>query len=104
MKLNDPFGRMERRHQLGYETMRDAMRRSGIDTPEAAREIIKQARQRALKFIGITLAVLVPISLFFPQFLLLTGALAVLLIAWTASSTMNGQRYINRYIKEDLKQ
>ncbi len=34
----------------------------------------------------------------------LTGALAVLLIAWTASSTMNGQRYINRYIKEDLKQ
>lgn len=104
MKLNDPFGRMAKRHQLGYETMRDAMNRAGIDTPEAAREIIKMARKRALKFASIGAAVLLVVGVVLPQALPLVIGVAILLVVWTANSTINGQRYIQRYIDEDLKQ
>ncbi len=30
MKLNDPFGRLEKRNQVNYEMMRDAMKKGGI--------------------------------------------------------------------------
>jgi uncharacterized membrane protein len=103
MKLNDPFGRMERRHQMAYATMCDAMRRGGIDTEQAAHELIQQARSRALKFLGIGTLLLLLVALLVPKAMPLILGLAVLLIVWTINSTMNGRRYILRYIDEELK-
>lgn len=103
MKLNDPFGRMESRHQQGYETMRETLRNSGIDTPEGALEVIKQIKKRALKYISIGLIVLLPVSLALPKVMPLTLSLALFLVVWVASSTISGQRYIHRYIEEELK-
>jgi hypothetical protein len=104
MKLNDPFGRLESRHQKGYESMRDTLRENGIDTPEAARETIKRFQQRALKYIGVGMAVLLPMILLLPKVMPLTAVLFFFLVAWVASSVYNGKRYIQRYIDEDLKQ
>ena len=104
MKLNDPFGRMESRHQLGYESMRDTMLKSGIDTPNVAREVIRQSKKRALKFITIGMAVLLLVTLVLPKMMPVTLSLAFFLVVWIASSTINGQRYIQRFIDEDLKQ
>lgn len=104
MKLNDPFGRMEKRHQLGYQSMRDTMRHSGIDTPEAAREVIHQSRNVALKYTAIGMAALLLLTLLFPKSILVTLSLALFLVVWVAKSTINGQRYIQRYIKEELNQ
>ncbi len=104
MKLNDPFGRMESRHQLGYESMRDTMRKSGIDTPNAAWEVIRQSKKRALKFITIGMAVLLLVTLVLPKMMPVTLSFAFFLVVWIASSTLNGQRYIQRFIDEDLKQ
>lgn len=104
MKLNDPFGRMESRHQLGYESMRDTMLKSGIDTPDAAQEVVSQSKQRALKFIAIGMAVLLLVTLVLPKMMPVTLSLAFFLVVWIVTSTINGQRYIQRYIDEDLKQ
>jgi hypothetical protein len=103
MKLNDPFGRMARRHQAGYEAMRDALRRSGTETAEAAWAIYTQAKKRGLNFIGIGSAILFLVTIILPQALPITLSLALLLIAWVISSTINGRRYIERYINEDLQ-
>lgn len=103
MKLNDPFGRLAHRHQTGYELMRDTMRKSCIDTPQAATEAIRQTKKRALKYIGVGMAILLPLVLLLPQAMPVTLSIALFLTVWVASSAINGQRYIQRYIDEDLK-
>jgi hypothetical protein len=104
MNLNDPFGRLAVRHQNGYETMRDTMRRGGINTPEEALEVIRQSKKRAWKFIAAGLAVFLPMSWLLPGAMPVTLSLALFLVAWVSKSAINGQRYIQRYIDEDLQQ
>ena len=103
MKFNDPFGRLENRHQLGYESMRDTMRNNGIDTPDEAWETIRQSKKRALKCISIGTAVLLLVTWVLPKLMPVTLSLALFLVVWIASSTINGQRYIQRYIDDELE-
>ncbi len=103
MKFNDPFGRVERRHQIGYESMRDTMRRSGINTPQAAREIIRQSKTRSLKFLGVTMVLLLSVIWLVPKAMPMAFALALLMVIWVVSSAVNGRNYIQRYIDEELK-
>lgn len=103
MKLSDPFGRLESRHQLGYETMRDTMRDSGITTPEAALDVVKQSKQRGMKFLGIGTLVLLLVACLLPKSIPVVLALELFLVVWTFNSTRTGRRYIQRYIDEDLK-
>lgn len=102
MKFNDPFGRMERRHQLGYESMRDSLRRGNIDTPEAAMELIKTSKQRALKLLGVGLLLFLVALIFMPNAMPLAFGLLLFLVVWVTTSTTNGKRYIQRYIDEEL--
>ncbi len=102
MKLNDPFGRMELRHQTGYESMRKTLHDSNIDTPQAAQEVIRQTKKRAIKYIGVIAAVFLPFFVLLPKALPVTFSIAVFLMAWIAISAINGSRYIQRYIDEDL--
>lgn len=103
MKLNDPFGRMESRHQRGYKSMVETMRSSGVETEEAAQKIIQLSKKNALKYVCIILVLLLPILVLLPKMMPVTVSLAVFLVFWIANSTLNGQRYIQRYIEEELK-
>lgn len=102
MKLNDPFGRLESRHQIGYESMRDTLRSSGIDTPQAAQEVIKKSKKGARKFIAVGLAVLVPLIVLLPKAMPVTISLALFYVVWVVKSNISAQNYIQRYIDEDL--
>ncbi len=102
MKLSDPFGRMARRQQQAYETMRDSLRAAGINTPERAREVILQARQRVIKFVLICLAVLLLVTAFAPNLWLLTTCFAIFLVVWATKAAVSGQGYVQRYIDEEL--
>lgn len=102
MNLNDPFGRLARRDQQAYETMRDALRGSGVTTEQAARQIIQHARTRALRVAAVGAAVLLLISLGLPKVLPVTAGMGLLAAVWMIKSTLDGQRYIERYIKEEL--
>ena len=103
MKLNDPFGRMANRHQLGYESMRDTMRNSGIDTPDKAREVINQSKKRALKYMAIGIVVLLLVTWVVPKLMPVTLCLVLFWVVWIASSAINGHRYIRRYIDDELE-
>lgn len=102
MKLNDPFGRLERRHQVGYEAVRDSLNRNNIDTVEGARTIIKDTKKRALKFVVAAIAAGLLTYLLLPKALLVVGGVIALAVAWVIAWTINGERYINRYIEEEL--
>ena len=102
MKLSDPFGRMERRHQAGYETMRDALKGSGIDTEEKACQLIRQTKSRMIRFLAGVFIVLFLIFVFLPDMLPIALGLTVFLAVWAITSAVNGSRYIQRYIEEDL--
>lgn len=102
MNINDPFGRMKRRHQTGYETLRDSLNRNNIDTVEGARKIIRDTKVRALKFVVAAAAVLLLTYLLVPGYLVGVGAVIVLASAWVITWTINGERYVNRYIDEEL--
>ncbi|MCU7811643.1 MAG: hypothetical protein KZQ77_10450 [Candidatus Thiodiazotropha sp. (ex Notomyrtea botanica)] len=103
MKLNDPFGRLESRHQAGYETMRDALRRGGIDSPQAAQGTIRQAWKRGFTVMGVGMLLLLLLMAVIPSAAPLVLGLALFMVVWVVSSTINGQRYIKRYIEEELK-
>ncbi len=103
MKLNDPFGRLESRHQIGYESMRDTLRSSGVNTRQAALELIGRSKRRALKLISIIILLLLPIVWLLPKAMPVTVSLAIFLVAWVIISNINGRRYIQRYIDEDLR-
>lgn len=103
MKFNDPFGRMEKRHQTGYESLRDSMQHGGIDTAEAARDVIRKTKIRALKLVVLCLLAIVLVAWLLPDALLGTMCVAFLIGVWLVTWTINGERYIQRYIKEELQ-
>ena len=102
MKLNDPFGRMESRHQRGYESMRDTLRNGGIDTPEAALQIINESKKRAQNFLIIGLIAFLLAALLWPEGRVVSLSLVLFFVVWVITSANNGQRYIRRYIDEEL--
>ena len=102
MKFNDPFGRMESRHKLGYESMRDTMRKSGVDSPRAALEVVAKSKKRAFNYIMIGTAILLMLTLLAPKSIPVTFSLGVFFTVWIITSMRNGQRYIERYIDEEL--
>ncbi len=103
MKLNDPFGRMERRHQVGYEAVRDSLNRNNVKTVDGARKIIQDTKMRAVKFLVAAVVVSLLIAWLVPQALLVVLAVAFLVAVWVITWTINGERYIKRYIDEELK-
>jgi Flp pilus assembly protein TadB len=100
--MNDPFGRLERRHQAGYEAMRDSLRKGGVKTKEEARELMRGSEQRVIKFLAIALGVALLLTLLFPSAVPVVLAAALFLLVWVITFTINGRRYINRFIEEDL--
>lgn len=102
MNINDPFGRMAKRHQTGYESVRATLQNGGIDTPEAAYELIKKTNIRSLKIVGFCLLVLILLAVLLPKVLPAALAIAFLVLVWITTWVINGRRYIKRYIDEDL--
>lgn len=103
MKLNDPFGRMERRHQAGYEAMRQSLLRGGINSSESARDLIHQSKKRALKTFGVAFLIFLVILVAWPKAMTVALFLLLFLAVWLVNSTVNGQRYIERFIEEEMK-
>lgn len=102
MNINDPFGRMAKRHQTGYESVRATLRNADINTPEAAYELIRKTNIRSFKIVGFCLFALILLAVLLPKALPAALAIALLVLVWITTWVVNGRRYIKRYIDEDL--
>ncbi|MGB0723061.1 MAG: hypothetical protein ACPGU7_11780 [Gammaproteobacteria bacterium] len=100
--MNDPFCRVEKRRERGYNAVRGALEANGVDTVEAAEGVRDSMKRNAWIVAAVVLAVGAVMSLVFPS---LTGLFAVIVVAaWLAvmNTALNGQRHVKRYIAEEL--
>ncbi len=102
MRLNDPFRRVERRHQQGYESLRKTLQEAGVRTPGEAQALAREAGRRAVAVLSVGLLCLLLLAGLLPGSAPLALALGIFLAVWVITSTLNGRRYIRRYIQEAL--
>ncbi|MCG7911073.1 MAG: hypothetical protein JAY82_15015 [Candidatus Thiodiazotropha taylori] len=104
MSLNDLFSSRERRHRKGYEMMRSALREAGIETYDEARDEISQLWKRGFRNMGVGMLFLLVVLAVIPTAAPLILVLAFIMVIWVVNSSINGQNYIKRYVKEEMKQ
>lgn len=102
MNLNDPFGRLQRRDQAGYEELRAKLRDSGIDTAEAARKVMTDTGRRVLGFGAVVVLAALLFAGLVPRLAPVTLALALLLLVIAGNALIKGRRYLRRYIAEEV--
>jgi hypothetical protein len=102
MNLNDPFGRLQRRDQAGYDSLRQQLQDAGIDSAEAVQQLMANTRRNVLRFIAIlVLSALVLLGLL-PKLAPVTLSLALLLLVVAGNALIKGQRHLQRYVAEEL--
>jgi len=102
MNFNDPFGRMASKHQREYESLRNSLKKKGLNTPADAQALLEKLQQRGKWGLAIIFTTSLLLSLIFSDllyFFLLCGTVAVF---WLIKTTAKGQEYVNRYIREEL--
>lgn len=102
MKLNDPFGRVERRKENSYQSLRQSLVESGVDRKESAEALLKGMLKRALVG-GVLLVLLVALLVaLLPQSRAIILLLGLVILFWLLASTLNAYGFIRRYISEEL--
>ena len=102
MDINDPFGRLQSKHQKAYESLCLSLQEAGLTNLADAQALLEKIRRRVRR----GLAVIVPVSLLLAlalpglrTFVLACGALAAF---WLIKTVLNSQEYIKRSIREEL--
>ena len=102
MNINDPFGRMASKHAKEYDALRESFDNMGINTPEAAQELIEKLKKRGNMGVAVIVAGTVILSLLLPELMaliLLSGAVAVF---WLLKTSQKSQEYVKKYVAEEL--
>ncbi len=102
MKVIDSFGRLARKQQAEYETLRQSLRQGKIESSEDASRLITNIRQRALFAAVLVVGAGAVITFFQPAFSGMVASFAALILLWLLSITLRGTRFIRRYVEEEL--
>jgi hypothetical protein len=102
MNLNDPFGRLHRRDEAGYASLRSALATAGIDTADEAWRVLKRTRRKVMVFSAVVLACAVLLLLLLPTLAPITLALAFLLLVIGLNAALKSRRFIERYVTEEI--
>ena len=102
MNLNDPFGRMESKHQREYKSLCDSLKKMGINTPADAQALLERIQDRGKWGLAIIFTTSLLLSFIFSDLLYLFLLCGVVAVFWLLKTTTNGQKYVNRYIEEEL--
>ena len=102
MNLSDPFGRMAKRQQQEYDSLSGTLREAGVTDIEQAESLIDDAKRRGKKSVTVAVLVTVILALVFPDARLVVIPLGAIFCFWVLKITTNGQKYIRRYIEEEL--
>ncbi|WP_432472931.1 hypothetical protein [Amphritea sp. HPY] len=104
MNLVDPFGRMKARRQKEYESLRGSLIKAGITSPAQAEALLINAQRRGRWSILVAVLVTILLSVLFPEARIIFITLGALFCFWVNKVTSNGQKYIRRYIDEELNE
>ena len=102
MKLNDPFGRVERRQQNSYESLRASLVDAGVTTRNGAEAVLSSLVKRAVIIFLVVVLITAAVVLFVPQIKAIVFVLAFITLLWVLVTTLNGYSLVKRYIKDEL--
>jgi len=102
LKLNDPFGRVERRKENSYQSLRQSLVESGVVRKEAAEALLKGMLKRALVGTLVLLLLVASLVLLLPQSRAVILLVGLVILLWLLASTLNAYGFIRRYIAEEL--
>ena len=102
MNLNDPFGRVARREQQEYESLRDSLKESGVNSRSDADVILERIRARGTKIVTVIAIITLLVALLYPGALTVSLIFAGLALLWVFKMTKNARQHIQRYIDEEI--
>jgi len=103
MSLNDPFGRVRQKQQSNYDTLRESLKRAGVNSRDDAERVQTRIRRRTWRALWVVLLILVPVVWLFPQAGTVGIVLGALVLLWVFVTALSGQRHVKRYIEEELQ-
>lgn len=102
MNINDPFGRLQSKRQKEYESLRDSLKKLGLNNLDGAHALLGKLQRRGIWGLAIIVPVTLLLALVLPglrTFIMICGALAVF---WLLKTTQKSREYVKRYIQEEL--
>ena len=104
MKLNDPFGRVARREQQEYESLRETLKKSGVHTHKDAVVVLERTQVRGRKIVFAVLFASVLVALLYPSALTITLIFSGIALLWSFNMMKNARKHIQRYVEEELSE
>lgn len=101
MKLNDPFGRVGRRHSQGYADFRRQLQERGLRDAEALAGLAASMRRSAFAWAALTLLSGTLAMLLFPAMSAIIGVGVILALLWLGSSWWQARMHLRRYRIEE---
>lgn len=102
MNINDPFGRVQEKHQRNYESLCLSLKKNGLTDRADAQALLVKLRQRGIWGLVFIVLVTLLLSLGFPELRFLVIACGLLLVFWLGKTSFSSQEYVRRYIREEL--
>jgi len=102
MNINDPFGRMQDKHQRNYKSLCHSLKKAGVTNRADAQALLEKLRRRGIWGLVFTVLVTLLVALALPELRFFVLACGVLLGFWLSKTSLNGQEYVKRYIREEL--
>ena len=102
MNINDPFGRVQDKHQRNYESLRLSLKQAGLTNRANAQALLEKVRWRGIWGLAFIVPVTLVLALALPELRFFVLACGVLLVFWLSKTSLNSQEYVKRYIREEL--
>lgn len=100
MKLNDPFGRVGRREQAGYATVKSQLLAEGVSSISALDASTRRITQSVVIFSLVILGISVLVASTVPAWRGLIGVFAALALIWIGATFVRTRLHLKRFRDE----
>jgi hypothetical protein len=102
MNINDPFGRMQDKHQRNYESLCLSLQKVGLTDRADAQALLVKLRWRGIWGMVFIVVATLALMLALPELRYFVLGCGILLVFWLSKTSVNSQQYVRRYIREEL--
>ena len=102
MNINDPFGRMQDKHQRNYESLCSSLQKAGLTNRADAQALLEKLRWRVIWGLAFIVPVTLLLALVLPELRFIVLACGILLLFWLSKTSVQSREYVKRYIREEL--
>lgn len=103
MSLNDPFGRLAQKDKIQYASLSKALQEEGVNTREIAEARIKTLVKRTSISAAVVIGLAFLLAFLVPNLKPVAGLFGIVIVAWLATTTAKGMKFIRLYIKSELE-